>query len=42
MTRAPGRCSGDRGAALVEAALVSPLFFLVLFGVLEFGGAFRD
>jgi Flp pilus assembly protein TadG len=30
------------GTALVEAALVSPLFFLILFGVLEFGGAFRD
>jgi Flp pilus assembly protein TadG len=38
----PARASGDRGAALVEAALVSPIFFLILFGVLEFGGAFRD
>jgi Flp pilus assembly protein TadG len=42
MTVVSSRCRGDRGAALVEAALVSPLFFLVLFGVLEFGGAFRD
>ncbi|HEY6531886.1 MAG TPA: TadE/TadG family type IV pilus assembly protein [Acidimicrobiales bacterium] len=36
------RCRGDEGAALVEAAFISPVFLLVLFGVLEFGGAYRD
>ena len=36
------RFSGDDGAALVEAAFITPVFLLVLFGVLEFGGAFRD
>jgi Flp pilus assembly protein TadG len=36
------RCRGDEGAALVEAAFISPLFLLVVFGVLEFGGAYRD
>ncbi|HEY5155693.1 MAG TPA: TadE/TadG family type IV pilus assembly protein, partial [Acidimicrobiales bacterium] len=27
---------------IAEAALVTPLFILLLFGALEFGGAFRD
>lgn len=32
----------ERGATLVEAAMVFPLLFLVLFGVVEFGLAFKD
>ena len=36
------RLSGDRGAAMAEAALVSPIFILVIFAVLEFGIAYRD
>lgn len=32
----------DKGATLVEAALVYPLLFLALFGVIEFGLAFKD
>jgi len=34
------RASGERGAALVEAALIMPLLILVVFGVLEAGYAF--
>lgn len=33
---------GERGATLVETALVVPLLFAVLFGILEFGLAFKD
>ncbi len=36
------RLRGDGGAALVEAAFITPVFLLVAFGVIEFGGAFRD
>lgn len=36
------RARGDAGVAMAEAALVTPVFVLVLFGVLEFGIAFRD
>ena len=36
------RLAGDEGAALVEAAFITPVFLLLLFGVIEFGGAFRD
>jgi hypothetical protein len=32
----------ERGAALVEAALVSPLIIVLLFGLLEFGMLFKD
>lgn len=32
----------DRGATLVEAAVVFPLLFLVLFSLVEFGWAFKD
>lgn len=32
----------DRGAALLEAALVTPLFLLLVFGVFEFGLMYRD
>ena len=33
---------GQRGATLVEAAIVVPLFFLLVFGLLEFGLGFKD
>ena len=36
------RFRGDRGAILAEAALITPLFIFILFGILEFGGSFRD
>jgi Flp pilus assembly protein TadG len=39
---APERGRGDRGAALMEFALVMPVLFLLLFGIIEFGFAFND
>lgn len=36
------RMNGDRGATLVEAALVTPVLLLFIFGIFEFGLAFRD
>ena len=36
------RLAGDGGAALVEAAFVSPVFLLFLFGIVEFGSAYGD
>jgi Flp pilus assembly protein TadG len=36
------RARGERGAALVEFALLSPVLILVVAGVLEFGMAWRD
>lgn len=36
------RLSGDAGTALVEAAVITPLFFYVLFGMIELGLVFRD
>ena len=35
-----GQGDGERGATLVEFALVAPLFFLLVFGIMEFGWAF--
>ena len=32
----------DRGVAAVEAAIVTPIFLLVVIGVIEFGLAFKD
>lgn len=32
----------ERGATLVEAAIIVPLFFLLVFGLLEFGFGFKD
>ena len=33
---------GERGSALVEFALISSILFVMLFGIIEFGLAFRD
>ena len=40
-TRRLRRLSGERGTALVEFALIAPVLFLVLFGMLDFGKAFN-
>ncbi len=37
-----GRRGSDRGVALVEFALVIPVLFLVLFGIIEFGMGLND
>jgi Flp pilus assembly protein TadG len=37
-----GRSRGDQGAALVEFAIIMPLLFLLLFGIIEFAIAFND
>ncbi len=39
---APRRLHGERGSIIAEAALLTPFFITLLFGLLEFGGAFRD
>jgi Flp pilus assembly protein TadG len=39
---APRRLRGDHGSIIAEAALLTPFFITLLFGLLEFGGAFRD
>lgn len=36
------RGNGEGGAALVEFALIMPLLFLLIFGVIEFGWGFRQ
>ena len=36
-SRGPARSSSRRGQALVEFALVAPMFFLLLFGIIEAG-----
>ena len=36
------RDDGDRGAVMVEMAIVVPIFILLVFGMLEFGLAFKD
>ncbi|MEY2454024.1 MAG: hypothetical protein QOD92_3598 [Acidimicrobiaceae bacterium] len=36
------RARGDRGAVLVEAAFVLPVLLTLLFGIIEFGFAWRD
>ena len=33
------RCAGDRGAMLVEAAFVFPIFLTLLFGIIDIGNA---
>jgi Flp pilus assembly protein TadG len=46
MYRANGRTcrrlADDSGAVMVEAAFITPIFVFLLFGILEFGGVFRD
>jgi Flp pilus assembly protein TadG len=38
-----GRVSrDDRGVAAVEAAIITPVLFLLLFGIIEFGLVFKD
>lgn len=34
------RRGGDRGAALVEFGIIAPIFFLLVFGIIEFGWGF--
>ncbi len=36
------RVRGDRAAVLTETAIIAPVFFLLVFGIIEFGLAFRD
>ncbi len=33
---------GERGAALIEAAIVTPVFLALIFGIFEFGLLYRD
>jgi hypothetical protein len=46
MRRGRPRClfrgGDDRGAVAVEAALVTPLFIVIVFGIIEFGFVFKD
>jgi Flp pilus assembly protein TadG len=36
------RAHGDQGAVLAEAAILTPVLMLLIFGILEFGLLFRD
>jgi Flp pilus assembly protein TadG len=36
------KARGERGATLIEAVIMLPLFFFLIFGILEFGFAFRN
>jgi hypothetical protein len=36
------RRGGERGAALVEFAIIAPVFFLLVFGIIDFGATFND
>jgi Flp pilus assembly protein TadG len=40
--RAGTRTTGERGAAAVEAAIVTPLVMALLFGIIELGFIFKD
>jgi len=40
-SQTPRRCAGDEGAALVEAAFVTPVLLFLLLGILESGLLFR-
>src|SRR6476620_5305403 len=37
-----GRIHGERGAAAVEFAIVATLFFMLVFGIIDFGFAFHS
>jgi Flp pilus assembly protein TadG len=37
-----GRVHGERGAAAVEFAIVASLFFMLVFGIIDFGFAFHS
>jgi Flp pilus assembly protein TadG len=37
-----GRMHGERGAAAVEFAIVASLFFMLVFGIIDFGFAFHS
>ncbi len=37
-----GRCRGDGGAVIVEFAIIVPIFFLLVFGIIDFGWAFHQ
>ena len=41
LTRSDRRRRGERGSAIIEAAIATPVFFMLIFGVLEFGFLFR-
>ena len=41
MTRGRFRRHGERGASMVEFALLAPVFFLVIFGIIEMGMIFQ-
>lgn len=36
------RAKGERGAALIESAIITPVLMMFIFGIFEFGLAFRD
>ncbi|MEZ5208794.1 MAG: pilus assembly protein [Acidimicrobiales bacterium] len=40
--RSARRCSGDQGVAIIEAALIMPVFLVLVFGIFEYGVVFRD
>ncbi len=37
-----GHGSSDRGAVIVEAAFILPILFLLIFGMIEIGGALKS
>jgi hypothetical protein len=42
MMRTRSRLQGDSGAVVAEAALVMPLLVVLLCGIIDYGGAFRE
>ncbi len=42
LTRRAGRARDERGATVVEAALVTPLFVFILFALIELGPLFQQ
>ena len=37
-----GRARDERGASLIEAAIILPVVILIVFGIIEFGLALKD